>query len=427
MKSFIGILLSLLMLSLTTVSSSPLPYPDGHDHIVNLNHDNFKQHVMETDAIWIIEFYAPWCGHCKAFTPEYEKAAKSLAGIVKFGAVNGDDQNAAGIAQAFGVQGYPTIKLFPSELTKHEKEGTFSKVPIDYQGERSAAALVRWVLSRMPTQHIERITGAESHKAFLDRFADDSLPKVMLFTNKKHIAPLYTSLSLDFKYRALFGVVQQSDETAALQKKYAVKKFPTIVLVTDDETQTFNGDINKDELVAFVEPHALPASSRPQMMAKVMEEEEAAKKKAELEKRLANAPKPRVLKSDEEWRSLCLDRVVGMCAVAMLDPNDSGYERQLEALEEAATVLPTKSSVSMQIVILDGPTNFEIANFFENNNGYPSLVFVHPKRERFVNFIGAFNVDGIVSFAQTKAIKSSGHAYKASEAPALVEPLVDEE
>ena len=68
--------------------------------------------VLDSDDMWLVEFFAPWCGHCKNLEPHWKKAAKELKGKVKLGAVDATIHQ--GLAQQYGVQGYPTIKYFPS-------------------------------------------------------------------------------------------------------------------------------------------------------------------------------------------------------------------------------------------------------------------------------------------------------------------------
>lgn len=66
--------------------------------------------MLESNDLWIVEFYAPWCGHCKKLTPEWEKAAKGLKGFVKLGAVDMTTDGDAG--RPYDIKGYPTIKWF---------------------------------------------------------------------------------------------------------------------------------------------------------------------------------------------------------------------------------------------------------------------------------------------------------------------------
>jgi len=60
--------------------------------VIKLTSSNFNKEVLNSSEIWMIEFYAPWCGHCQRLTPEWEKAAKSLKGIVKIAAVDADQE-----------------------------------------------------------------------------------------------------------------------------------------------------------------------------------------------------------------------------------------------------------------------------------------------------------------------------------------------
>ena len=78
---------------LSTVASALYKSPGP---VVELTPSNFKSEVLDSDSMWLVEFYAPWCGHCKALAPEWEKAAKQLKGVVKVGAVDMDAHQSLG-------------------------------------------------------------------------------------------------------------------------------------------------------------------------------------------------------------------------------------------------------------------------------------------------------------------------------------------
>jgi len=87
----------------------------------------------------LIEFYAPWCGHCKTLAPHWQSAATELKGKIKLGAL--DATVHSNMANKFGVRGFPTIKFFGAGAKTIDSA-------VDYDGGRTSGDIVSWGLSK---------------------------------------------------------------------------------------------------------------------------------------------------------------------------------------------------------------------------------------------------------------------------------------
>lgn len=101
--------------------------------VIVLTDDNFDVNVYSSKDIWMVELYAPWCGHCKALEPEWNEAATKMKGQVKFAKVDATENKQ--LAQRFGVTGFPTIKYFNYGLPKSDRDAK------PYEGGRKASDL----------------------------------------------------------------------------------------------------------------------------------------------------------------------------------------------------------------------------------------------------------------------------------------------
>ena len=77
---------------------------------VALTAKTFDKHVGRNDVPTIVDFWAPWCGPCRAMAPIFDRAAKELEPRVRFAKVNVDEEPA--IAARYGIQGIPTLIAF---------------------------------------------------------------------------------------------------------------------------------------------------------------------------------------------------------------------------------------------------------------------------------------------------------------------------
>lgn len=103
--------------------------------VIDLIPSNFDDVVLKSGKPTLVEFFAPWCGHCKNLAPVYEDLAKvfELSKNVQIAKVDADAEKSLG--KRYGVQGFPTLKWFDGKTDK----------PVDYNGGRDIESLTKYV------------------------------------------------------------------------------------------------------------------------------------------------------------------------------------------------------------------------------------------------------------------------------------------
>jgi len=113
--------------------SEEIPEKQEGDVIVVVG-KSFNDIVMDDSKDVLVEFYAPWCGHCKKLTPIYDEVAKNLKHN-KHLIIAKVDATANEVEQV-SIKGFPTIKFFP---------GGKKSAPVDYDGERTVEGFAEWL------------------------------------------------------------------------------------------------------------------------------------------------------------------------------------------------------------------------------------------------------------------------------------------
>ncbi|KAF1332073.1 Protein disulfide-isomerase domain, partial [Globisporangium splendens] len=364
--------------------------------------------MQKDSGVWLVEFYAPWCGHCKNLAPEWKKAAKALDGVVNVAAGKSwcfvwfDCDQHKDLAAQFGVQGFPTIKIF----------GENKKKPTDYQGQRTAQGIVDAAIAESRKIVKARLSGgatknsgsagskkkpssssnkgSKASNSDVVTLTDDNFDDLVLNSGDvwlvefyapwcghcKALAPEWEQAASDLKGAVKLGAL---DATAHEQKaaEYGIRGFPTIKVFGPSASSASDAqDYQGARTASGITSYALQA----------------------LEK-LGGGLKIKELYSADVLTDFCSGK--SSCVLAVLphltESGKAGREAYLSTLGDAAKLVRGKP---FKFGWIQGGDQVAFENQFDLTFGYPSVVAINLDRKRFVVQRGAFSSDAIASFLQ---------------------------
>ena len=376
---------------------------DSNTPVILLNGDNFEKEVVKSKDIWLILFYAPWCGHCQAFSPEYEKAAKALKGIFKIGAVDADKEKALG--GKYGIQGFPTVKFF----------GIHKDKPVDYNSARKAESVIDFMFEKARAITNARLgmkknssannnAGSQQHQQQQQQqkqkaaepgnekdvieltddnfdstvFNDESMWLVAFYApwcgHCKKLLPEWTAAATQLRGTVKIAKVDATVHQK-LAQKYQIQGYPTIKVFApgkgDKKVEEYQGPRDTSGIVQY----ALD----------------------KLEK-FGYVPETKQLINSEILKEECESRV-GICVIAFLphiaDSSTKERNRYLDIIKDAK-----KNNRGKPIYYLwaQGGDHFDFEDKLHLSFGYPAVIAVNYKKKMYSICRSSFSKENLVSF-----------------------------
>ncbi|XP_012485435.1 protein disulfide-isomerase 5-2 [Gossypium raimondii] len=209
--------------------------------VLELDESNFDSAISSFDYI-LVDFYAPWCGHCKRLSPQLDEAAPVLAGLnepIVLAKVNADKFTR--LASKHDIDGYPTLKFF------------MHGVPMEYNGPRKADLLVQY-LKKFVAPDVSILSSDSAINDFVEA-AGTFFPIYIGFGLNETVI---SNLAVKYKKKAWFSVAKDfSDDAMVL---YDFDKVPSLVALHPSYKQqsVFYGPFEDSFLGDFVKQNLLP-------------------------------------------------------------------------------------------------------------------------------------------------------------------------
>lgn len=215
--------------------------------------------IVGQDKGALVEFYAPWCGHCKNLAPVYEQLADAFPSNKVIIAKTDADGAGKDLGNRFGVRGYPTLKWFPAGSLEAE----------DYSGGRDLDTLAKWVATKSGVKSTIKPpppgAALELTAENFDDIVNGARNVLVAFTapwcgHCKNMKPAYETVARAFKDEDDVVVALMNADDAAnkpIAQRYEVKSFPTIKFFPKDWTvpMAYPGGRSAEAFASFLNEH----------------------------------------------------------------------------------------------------------------------------------------------------------------------------
>lgn len=199
------------------------PMYEKKSGVANLREDKFPD--ANAKHVWMVEFYTPWCGHCKNLKPEYVALARELQGYAKVGAVDCTDEER--LCEEHGIKGYPTLKLF------------YEGGSVPYEGGRTMRDMKEFVLGHIPGTSLYNVRQPKSVASVVAEAAKKKTNMAAIYlTESESASAIGRAVSFQLRKDLAFGESRGAKVGAGVAAKLGVNVLPQLVVLCD-------GDVNR--------------------------------------------------------------------------------------------------------------------------------------------------------------------------------------
>jgi len=236
MKNNIAFLVILLFIS----QSFSIELPEENNVLV-LDDKTFAEAIKKHEKL-LVEFYAPWCGHCKELAPQYEAAANRLRLLPEpIYLAKVDATKNAELSKKYEIEGFPTIKYF--------KNGE----PTEYNGGRDSKAIIEWMI-KVTGPPVRGLTSPESVEGFAKEF-----DVIVVFFGKSD--DLYNRMFMDLA-KAYDDLQFGECVFEECLKHYKVTQGSIVIFRNfDTKPAVIKPKYSEEELKQFIDQNTIPVIS----------------------------------------------------------------------------------------------------------------------------------------------------------------------